>query len=260
MILRRVVEHVGKQEWTAIWIDLVLVVVGVVIGIQVSNWNEARATSRRAAVFTEQLTADLREEAWSSQLLLEYNRDVLANAERAADALSGQSTLPDEALLVSAYRATQYKQKLRRRSTYDELASTGTIGLIRNRNLRDTAMRVYTVPTYDNIAKEGRESLYRQAFRMSMPIAVQRALARHCGDRYVAIGDYAGLAGSLDYPCTTGLPEATITAAARTLRSDSTLVPLLRLRIADIETRLVDFTVNNKDIMDGLQAIAAGKP
>ena len=43
MILRRVIHHVRKQEWTAIWIDLVIVVVGVFIGMQVANWNEARA-------------------------------------------------------------------------------------------------------------------------------------------------------------------------------------------------------------------------
>lgn len=43
MILRRVIAHVRKQEWTAIWIDLIIVVVGVFIGIQVANWNEARA-------------------------------------------------------------------------------------------------------------------------------------------------------------------------------------------------------------------------
>ena len=33
MILRRVIEHVRKQEWTSIWIELVIVVVGVFIGI-----------------------------------------------------------------------------------------------------------------------------------------------------------------------------------------------------------------------------------
>jgi hypothetical protein len=48
MILRRVIQHVKKQEWTAIWIDLVIVVVGVFIGIQVSNWNAARADEVRA--------------------------------------------------------------------------------------------------------------------------------------------------------------------------------------------------------------------
>ena len=39
MLLRRFIEHVRKQEWTAIAIDFVIVVVGVFIGIQVANWN-----------------------------------------------------------------------------------------------------------------------------------------------------------------------------------------------------------------------------
>jgi hypothetical protein len=42
MLLRRVIKHVRKQEWTAIAIDFVIVVVGVFIGIQAANWNEAR--------------------------------------------------------------------------------------------------------------------------------------------------------------------------------------------------------------------------
>ncbi|WP_412061318.1 hypothetical protein [Rubrivirga sp. IMCC45206] len=39
MILRRIIQHVQDQNWTAIAIDFVIVVVGVFIGIQVSNWN-----------------------------------------------------------------------------------------------------------------------------------------------------------------------------------------------------------------------------
>jgi hypothetical protein len=43
VILRRVTEHVKAQNWTAIALDLFIVVVGVFIGLEVSNWNEARA-------------------------------------------------------------------------------------------------------------------------------------------------------------------------------------------------------------------------
>ncbi len=42
MILRRVIAHFRKQEWTAIFLDFVIVVVGVFVGLQVSNWNAAR--------------------------------------------------------------------------------------------------------------------------------------------------------------------------------------------------------------------------
>ena len=168
--------------------------------------------------------------------------------------------MSDESLLICAYRATQYKQRLRRRSTYDELISTGTIGLIRDQRLRDTAMRVYNMPTIDNTVRERMQSRYREAFRMSVPNDVQRALARQCGDHYIETGDYAAIAGSLDYPCTTGLPEQAIGEAAKALRSNSNLLPALRFRIADIETRIVDLTVNNRSILDNLHTVVAAKP
>ena len=45
MILRRITEHVKAQNWFAVAIDFVIVVVGVFIGIQVSN--AARADRNR---------------------------------------------------------------------------------------------------------------------------------------------------------------------------------------------------------------------
>jgi hypothetical protein len=260
MLLRRVIEQVRDQNWTAVGIDFVIVVIGVFVGIQVANWNSERETNQKAAIFTERLKADLREEAWGYQFLIEYSRDVLANAEIAVDALSSRTMLSNEALLVSAYRATQYKQRTRRRATYDELISTGTIGLIRDAGLRDTTMRLYNVPTIDNAVREGMQSRYREAFRMLIPNHVQRALSRDCGDRAIDIGDYQGIAGNLDYPCKLDLPQPEVDAAAEALRTDSTLVPLLRLRIADIGTRLHDLTVNNRGVVQGLQAVVEERP
>lgn len=256
MNLRRIMEHVRKLEWPAIGIELVIVIVGVFIGMQVSNWNVEREARQRGAMFAERLKADLREEAWYYQLQIEYSRDVLANAERAVDALSGRLNDSNEALLISAYRATQYKQKARRRATYDELVSTGTLGLIKSQTLRNTALQVYNLPTLDNVAREGMQSRYREAFRMALPNDVQRALGSNCGDRFVRAGDYEGLGDLIDYPCRTGLSTDVIEDAVKRLRANEALIPLLRLRIADLETRLVDLTGNNKDVMQGLQAIA----
>ncbi len=260
MIRRRVIENLKNQQWTAVILELVIVVLGVFIGLQASNWNQERISKGQAANFAERLKADLRDEDWYYQLQIVYNRQVLANANRGASALEGKATMSDEALLINAYRATQYKQRPRRRSTYDELISTGTIGLIRDRTLRDTAMRLYNTPTLDNMAREGMQSRYREAFRMNLPNDVQRALAKNCGDRYVETGDYSAITGMLDYPCTTGLSDQAIGEAAKALRSTQDLLPLLRLRITDIETRLVDLTSNNRDILDHLRAIAAQKP
>lgn len=261
MILRRISEHVKAQNWFAVAIDFVIVVVGVFIGIQVANWNAARATDRASRDVTAQLIEDLGDEAWGFQYLLEYSDDVLTSAEGALAALEGRGPRNDEALLIDAYRATQYREPRRRRSTYDELISTGEIGLIRDRALRDLAIKVYTTPMFDNIRQEGVGSRYREAFRMAVPISVQRRLAASCGDRNVIVGDYKSIVDQLDYPCTTGLSPPTLRDAAAALEADPMIARLLRLRIADIETRRGDMLAPvNKDIREGLRAYVERHP
>jgi uncharacterized membrane-anchored protein YhcB (DUF1043 family) len=60
MLLRRVIDHVREQNWTAVGIDFVIVVVGVVIGIQVANWNEERQGVEQQQRYVERLAADFR--------------------------------------------------------------------------------------------------------------------------------------------------------------------------------------------------------
>ena len=88
-------------------------------------------------------------------------------------------------------------------------------------------------------------------------VAVQRELARRCGDRAVRWGGSEDTDSIIDYPCTLALPTATVDAAAAALRSDPDLLRALRRRIADLDTRLFDFTVNNRPAMQGLDAALA---
>ncbi|MEZ5918201.1 MAG: hypothetical protein R3C40_11675 [Parvularculaceae bacterium] len=59
MILRRVIDHVKAQAWTAVFLDFVIVVAGVFIGIQVSNWNDERAAYGRREQVKATLLTDL---------------------------------------------------------------------------------------------------------------------------------------------------------------------------------------------------------
>ena len=58
MLLRRVIEHVRTQNWFAVLLDFVIVVVGVFLGIQIGNWNEERVFDNQE----EMLLVDLRSE------------------------------------------------------------------------------------------------------------------------------------------------------------------------------------------------------
>ena len=255
MILRRVIEHMKHQHWTAIWIDLVIVILGVFIGTQVSNWNTERETRQKSALFTARLNADLKVEAWGYEYLVEYNKDVLANARRALDGFSGEHPLTEQQLLISAYRATQYESQDRRRATFDELVSTGTMGLIIDEKLRRTAIGIYSTTLIDQIMNESKQSEYRLTFRRVLPAEVQQELLEKCGDRIVEPLDYAGIVHSLDYPCALDLSVDKVHAAVQALRAQEALVPSLQLRYADTGTALANLENYNAALVADLRAI-----
>jgi hypothetical protein len=60
MILRRLARNLREQNWTAIGIEFVLLVLGVFLGIQVSNWNTALADRRVAASYVAAIADDVR--------------------------------------------------------------------------------------------------------------------------------------------------------------------------------------------------------
>jgi len=60
MILRRFVHALKEQNWTSIAIEFVLLVLGVFLGIQVANWNDALIERRDAHDVMQRLEEDLR--------------------------------------------------------------------------------------------------------------------------------------------------------------------------------------------------------
>ena len=60
MILRRLSAELRTQNWTTIAIELAIVILGVFIGTQVSNWNNVRLERAK----TEQMARDL----WASSM------------------------------------------------------------------------------------------------------------------------------------------------------------------------------------------------
>jgi hypothetical protein len=59
MILRRVIAHFRNQEWTAIALDFVIVVVGILLAFQITEWSEERAELKRSQEYLSRIRADL---------------------------------------------------------------------------------------------------------------------------------------------------------------------------------------------------------
>ena len=55
MILRRITQHVKEQNWFAVFLDFFIVVAGILIAFQITNWNEARRDVREEAALSIRL-------------------------------------------------------------------------------------------------------------------------------------------------------------------------------------------------------------
>jgi hypothetical protein len=59
VILRNLIEHVKAQNWTAICLDFLIVVAGILIALQISEWNEGRHERTRERDYLERIAAEL---------------------------------------------------------------------------------------------------------------------------------------------------------------------------------------------------------
>jgi hypothetical protein len=60
MILRRIAHHLQHQQWTAVLIELVILVLGVFLAFQVTDWANERANRAAEARHLEEIAEDLR--------------------------------------------------------------------------------------------------------------------------------------------------------------------------------------------------------
>lgn len=179
MILRRVMEHVKAQNWFAVAIDFVIVVLGVFVGLQVSNWNAARADRATAARHLTEIAEDLRSHLAINDKLYASALARIAAVEYVYDKAFGKTLPPKLFLSVETWAAPEaapypadkldnlmgainlVRVQVSSRSGYESLISSGHLSLIANKDL-SRALQLY-YDDYDNFLDTG-NSIFR-AFR-----------------------------------------------------------------------------------------------
>lgn len=87
MILRRLAISIRKQDWFAVVIETLIVVMGVYLGIQLGNWNAAGQQQADADRYIVQLSQTLDETAGYLENMLEFYDGVLSDGALALDQL-----------------------------------------------------------------------------------------------------------------------------------------------------------------------------
>jgi len=138
MILRRLTKHVKDQNWFAVGVDFLIVVIGVFIGLQVNNWNEARRDREVEASYLARLQQELSE--MSSQAVAQFDsvrriHQLMVEVEDYFTTGQGRDSL-NGAHCASLARSHIFGDVIFYPPTIKELIATGRIVLIRDHALR----------------------------------------------------------------------------------------------------------------------------
>lgn len=125
MIIKRMVRYLSAQDWNAVAIEFVIVAAGVLMGIQVSNWNDDRLEKTRVS----QQVASLRTELQGNLgTIKRYQRQV---ESQLGDVIALQSAFDQpgtgeagiDGKLMNVFRISSM---ILETTAYDELTQTGS--------------------------------------------------------------------------------------------------------------------------------------
>ncbi len=188
MILRRVTKHVKDQNWFAVGLDFVIVVVGILIAFQITNWSEARGDKADARIALEQLEQDF------EQILDRTDRSIAAHTRYVAAAgriIRGirSGDFVEETLFLDMGEATSFSPPPGLSATFTELVSAGRLDLIESQSLRRSLI------AYDEYASLNRDqiSIFERPVTESKPVIFRAMTLETTGIPKTKFGDLEAL-------------------------------------------------------------------
>lgn len=238
MLMRRVREHVTAHNWFAVGIDLIIVVLGVFLGMQVSNWNAERLAHEAGDTYRARIVRDLENNQTDLESRAGYYGQVKAFALIVLNDLNGSARVPDEQFLIAAYQATQIYPRPMNRASYDEVVANGALNALGDVETRERISNHYvhvetSETTFRNVPP------YRETVRRAMAYSVQAAVRTACAEQ-MDTNTSTGLARlSLPGVCDLGLSRDELARAARSLRATPGLEFDVTRLLADIDQKLI---------------------
>jgi len=220
MILLRVIKHFRDQEWTAIFLDFVIVVVGVFVGLQVQQWSEARALKAQERGLLIQLRDEVREIDRIIEYRTRYTNRVIEGGGRALTFLEeGDDCFKDcEILLIDFFHATQTWGN---NFPTDKYREVDRLGFPTKETTRTAVQRIYQNLGGWNTVNQALP-VYRERLRSYLTPEASTVLWRDCHSLS------EGMFEELSFDCAGDLQKLDTAAMLRAIRSDTMMAEQLR--------------------------------
>jgi len=143
MVFRRFSQHVRDQNWFAVGLDLLVVVLGIFIGLQVTEWNSSRGERKLEAYYLQRLLEDTEQSIALADSGIARMQAVIEPTQELARLLYYDSLTVKNRPRFDLYWGTLYDTWNFNpvSPTLDELKSTGRLALIRSDEVRKALAR-----------------------------------------------------------------------------------------------------------------------
>lgn len=138
MILRRFMKHVTEQNWFAVGLDVLVVITGIFLGMQVTEWNAERGDRIQEKSYLARLHEDVATGIISGQSAVQA-RDVTAQSlAEILNVFDGNGSISQLSGLhcYAVYSSHIYFVPTSSLPTLTELVSSGSLSLIQDAELR----------------------------------------------------------------------------------------------------------------------------
>ena len=228
--------------WPKIFGETLTVVVGVFLGVQASNWNDARLERAKTVEMVRDLKPELRNQAQTLAGSIDYYRTTRRYAETAYAGWHGDPRVSDRDFVIASYQASQMTFTGLNISSWSAIFGSDQLRSLHDQQLRSDLSALMT-QDYAVLEQE-LFTEYRRHVREVIPEDIQDAIRSQCGDRRMNVG--SGIV--LPSTCQIDFPDERFSVAAGDLRAHPELLGQLRWHFAAIASY-----VGN---IDNLQAIA----
>ncbi len=248
MILRRLRANLREQNWTTIAIELLIVIIGVFIGTQVSNWNEQRLERESTRRMLAQLAPELRSQIEFFDSADPYYATARSYADQALAVWNGDRNISDEQFVIAAYQASQITGIAINPDSWSLTFGGGQLRDIEDPKVRRNLELALTAD-YSPVEIAAVATPYREEVRRIIPIELQDRIREECGDRTIR-GKEGAFVVILPPRCPLKIAPALAARTATALRARPDLVGQLRWHLAAVATFLGNVTLLSAPIRD----------
>ena len=236
MIYKRVAARLRAQDWVAITIEIGIVVIGVFIGTQVSNWNADRLERIETRRMLTQLQPEVRGLIDFSTSTRDYYKITRRYAGIALAGWKRDPTVDDRAFVIAAYQASQISGSATNNSTWATIFGAERLRTIEDPAIRRGLSSLMSIDT-SQISILAVDTPYRKNVRRIIPVEIQDAIRAHCGDVPAAGRPNVFI---LPPDCPLSIPPEAAKAAAGALRANPGLANDLQWHVAAVAAFLTN--------------------